>query len=209
MPTERFFNLPKEKQKRIIQASLAEFARVPFEEISINQIIQEAGIPRGSFYQYFEDKMDLQTFLLGDFRKCLEEKVEEYLIGKKGDLFQFFKDALEEVTKVGMDKNFKDVCKNVFSQMKYGRSSCKDGIFAEDMERLFKTIIDHMKEEYYKEYSLEEIRLIWEILLQLTKEAVVRIFLFEENRESIIENYNKKVAIIEIGMKTVKERENV
>ena len=63
MATERFFKLPAEKQKRILDAAREEFARVPFEEVSINQIIKNAGISRGSFYTYFEDKEDLIDFI--------------------------------------------------------------------------------------------------------------------------------------------------
>ena len=44
MPSERFINLPQDKKKRIIDAALKEFARVPFQEISINRIIQDAEI---------------------------------------------------------------------------------------------------------------------------------------------------------------------
>ena len=80
MPSERFFHLPEEKKRRIKKAALKEFARVPLEEISINRIIRDAEIPRGSFYQYFEDKQDLQTFLdnqLQLFPEPVAETLEE------------------------------------------------------------------------------------------------------------------------------------
>ena len=46
MPSERFLNLPEEKKKRIIKASLKEFSRVSYDDISNNRIIQYAEIPR-------------------------------------------------------------------------------------------------------------------------------------------------------------------
>lgn len=207
MPSERFLNLPEEKKKRIITASLKEFARVSYDEISINRIIQDAEIPRGSFYQYFEDKKDLQTFLLGGFRNRLKEEVQIYLDEEKGDMFSFFKDSLTEIVKVGMGDEYKDVCKNVFSQLRYARTCPGDEIFAEDGKHLFVEIVEKMKEKYYKDYSMDEITLVWEILLQLIKEAVVRIFLLEEPEGQVIERYHKKIAIIEAGMK-VKETKN-
>lgn len=206
MPTERFFHLPEEKKKRIIRASLNEFARVPFDEISINRIVQGAEIARGSFYQYFEDKYDLQKFLLEDFRQQLEIRVREYLQQKKGDLFCFFNDALKEIVRVGMRCEFRVVCKNAFAQLKYGESCCKNTPFGDDMEKLYTEITGHMKKEYYQDYSAEELLLVWEILLQLIKEAVVRIFLFEEPEEPVIEKYQKKIAIIEAGMKAEERR---
>ena len=56
MPTERFLRLPKEKIEAIRIAAVKEFMRVPLEEASINRIVHDADISRGSFYTYFEDK---------------------------------------------------------------------------------------------------------------------------------------------------------
>ena len=67
MPTQRFFHLKEEKKNIIKQAAMEECARVPYADISINQIIKAADISRGSFYTYFEDKDDLIRYLLQDF----------------------------------------------------------------------------------------------------------------------------------------------
>lgn len=49
MASERFCNLPEEKKQRIIAAARDELSRVPYDEVSINRIVKEAGIARGSF----------------------------------------------------------------------------------------------------------------------------------------------------------------
>ena len=64
MPSTTFYNLPEEKRERLMAAARAEFLRVPYEDASINRIIREAGIPRGSFYMYFTDKEDLVRYLM-------------------------------------------------------------------------------------------------------------------------------------------------
>ena len=66
MPTERFYNLPAEKKKAIRDAAIDEFIRVPFEKASINKMIQTAGISRGSFYTYFQDKRDVLGYIFED-----------------------------------------------------------------------------------------------------------------------------------------------
>lgn len=208
MPSERFLHLPEEKQKRIIKAALTEFARASYDEISINRIIQDAGIPRGSFYQYFDDKQDLQLFLLEGFREQLKKKVQPYLEEEKGDVFRFFQDALPEVIEVGMSCEFKDVCKNTFSQLKYDGMCTGNKVFAEDGKWLVREFMKRMNNKDSINYSMEDMILVWEILLQLMKEAVVRIFLFEESEKDVIEKYQKKIAIVEAGVKT-KETKNV
>lgn len=208
MPSERFLHLPEEKKMRIIKAALKEFARVSYDEISINRIIQDAEIPRGSFYQYFEDKQDLQGFLLGGFREQLKKEVQVYLDEERGDIFRFFQDALKEIIRVGMQYEFKDVCKNAFSQLRYGGACPGNELFAEDGRALLCQFMERMKDGIYKNYSIEDMTLVWEILLQLLKEAVVRIFLFEESEKEITEKYYKKIMIVEAGIKA-KETKDV
>ncbi len=64
MPSNTFLNLPEDKQTRLMDAASWEFSAKPFNEVSINKIIQDAGIPRGSFYMYFQDKEDLFRYLV-------------------------------------------------------------------------------------------------------------------------------------------------
>lgn len=73
MPKDTFFNLNDEKKRKIFDAAVQEFAIRRFSEASINQIIKAAGIPRGSFYQYFQDKEDLYLYMFTEIGK---EKLE-------------------------------------------------------------------------------------------------------------------------------------
>lgn len=207
MPFERFINLPQDKKRRIIDAALKEFARVPFQEISINRIIQDAEISRGSFYQYFEDKTDLQTYLLSDFRNQISEKIQAYLKEKRGDMFEMFEDGLNFIVKVGMESPFIDVCKNVFSQMEQccGNHSRP---FDTEEDGLFYKVMNIMKDEYYRNYEMEEIKIVWEMLIMMLKEAVVRIFIMNEPQEEVIQKYRMKIELVNIGFKS-KERRHV
>ncbi|MCQ6349569.1 TetR/AcrR family transcriptional regulator, partial [Bacillus cereus] len=90
MPKQTFFNLEREKKELLIQAAMKEFSRVPLFEASISNIIKDAGIPRGSFYQYFEDKEDVFFFLLNDHSKRDNEKFISILKENEGDLFDSY-----------------------------------------------------------------------------------------------------------------------
>lgn len=87
MPTATFFRLPEEKRERLINAGWGELTQARFAEVSINRIIAAARIPRGSFYQYFEDKEDLIRYLLEDMRTYFVELLRSILIQAQGDLF--------------------------------------------------------------------------------------------------------------------------
>ena len=63
MPKQTFFNLPEEKRERLIHAAIEEFAGNPFQKAVIDNITKKAGISKGSFYQYFENKEDIYRYL--------------------------------------------------------------------------------------------------------------------------------------------------
>ena len=88
MSTETFFRLPEEKRNRILDAAWEEFTRVRYTEVSINNIIVKARIPRGSFYQYFRDKEDLFGYLMGSIRDQVAGIFGALLEEAKGDLFR-------------------------------------------------------------------------------------------------------------------------
>lgn len=64
MPTSTFFALPAERRDRLVREAITEFSERPFAEASLSQIAQRSRIAKGSFYQYFEDKLDLYRWLV-------------------------------------------------------------------------------------------------------------------------------------------------
>ena len=87
MPSSTFLNLPAQKQEKLLEAATREFSRRPYTEASINQIIKDAGIPRGSFYMYFTDKEDLFRYLLSGYVDQMVMVLEEALLREHGDIF--------------------------------------------------------------------------------------------------------------------------
>ncbi|WP_437957737.1 TetR/AcrR family transcriptional regulator [Sorangium sp. So ce119] len=64
MPKSTFFGLPEERRDRLVREAIVEFADRTYAEASLSQIARRARIPKGSFYQYFDDKLDLYRWLL-------------------------------------------------------------------------------------------------------------------------------------------------
>ncbi|MDT8337004.1 MAG: TetR/AcrR family transcriptional regulator, partial [Candidatus Izemoplasmatales bacterium] len=86
MPSNTFMNLPIEKQHKILHAAIEEFSDKPFSEVSINKIIKNAEISRGSFYTYFTDKYDLLAYLLERFKNKMQNEMINMNKEVKGDL---------------------------------------------------------------------------------------------------------------------------
>ncbi|WP_239644532.1 TetR/AcrR family transcriptional regulator [Enterococcus crotali] len=83
-----FFHLTKEKQQRLLNAASIEFSRATLGEASIANIVNLAEIPRGSFYQYFEDKEDLYYYYFDVLRQDSKKDIEKYIKEANGDLFE-------------------------------------------------------------------------------------------------------------------------
>ncbi|MBO5207782.1 MAG: TetR/AcrR family transcriptional regulator [Lachnospiraceae bacterium] len=60
---EKFFDLKKEKQDRMINAALKIFALNGYKHASTDDIVSEAGISKGLLFHYFGSKLGLYTFL--------------------------------------------------------------------------------------------------------------------------------------------------
>lgn len=87
MPSKTFLGLPEEKQAKIIAAAREAFSESLYSEVTITDIIKLAGIPRGSFYQYFKDKEDIYFYLLETFRQDFKDSLSDNLKDQHGDLF--------------------------------------------------------------------------------------------------------------------------
>jgi AcrR family transcriptional regulator len=102
MPKQTFLNLPEEKREFIINAAIDEFVEYGLENASTNRIVSNSGISKGSFYQYFEDKLDVFMYLLN----LLEQEKTEFFKDKRPpsmnmDTFGYFRWMI----KTGMEFN--------------------------------------------------------------------------------------------------------
>lgn len=81
MPNPTFFNLPAEKRQQITDIAITEFAEHAYRAASISRIVAQAGIAKGSFYQYFAGKEDIYGYLLD----LLVEKKSEFFSLERPD----------------------------------------------------------------------------------------------------------------------------
>lgn len=122
MPKQTFFHLPEEKKKRLLEAARVEFSRVPLKDASIANIVRIAEIPRGSFYQYFEDKEDLYFYYFETVRRDSSRDMIQLMKEADGDLFKgfelYFTKMIRDIL-VGENAAF---YRNLFMNMDYRAS---------------------------------------------------------------------------------------
>jgi len=85
-----------ERKNELIEAALDEFTTKSYENASLNKIIKNAGISKGTFYYHFQDKQGLYAFLLETaYKTALEfsdKRMEELAQDFEGkDIFEKLK----------------------------------------------------------------------------------------------------------------------
>lgn len=114
MPSKTFLNLPEEKRQKLLKAATDEFSNTSFFDASINKIINNANISRGSFYMYFEGKEELFEYILDSYSSNLIEIVKKELINSNGDLRESFINLYDELLIRISKIKYKIFFRNVF-----------------------------------------------------------------------------------------------
>lgn len=198
MPKQTFFNLPHEKKQTLIRSAEAEFSRVPLYQASISNIVKEAGIPRGSFYQYFQDKEDAFFFLLDDLSRKRQEVFTNLLKKYDGDLFaaleEFFQIVITEVENL-------DFMRNTFLNMTYRIEDSFLKMFSgrqnEEQFREVSSLIDKRKLNLANDEELYHV-------MKILKSVVVHNFAAKFARnltdEEAIHNFTVEMKLLKKGL---------
>lgn len=208
MPSQRFYRLPEEKQALIWKASMKEFISVPYEKVSINKIIRDAGISRGSFYTYFEDKKDLLSFLLEDTRKKWSDFCADRLEDTGGDLFL----AMEALLEYGID-----FCKNndllrlhrnliMYPDTMVTECMENDLKFERDMEEHFLGKIDR---SCLRDGTEQGLTLLAKLCTICMLAAFTEYYKCPEKEEFIKESYKKALRLLQYGACKVPQNDQV
>lgn len=88
MPTKVFFELDYNKMKKITEESMIEFATYGYYNSSTNRIVRNAGISKGSLFQYFTNKEDLFFYILDHVTEEMIRDLERESSNLSRDLFQ-------------------------------------------------------------------------------------------------------------------------
>ncbi|WP_138420041.1 TetR/AcrR family transcriptional regulator [Aquibacillus sediminis] len=91
--TEKFSNLAKEKQTRILNAALEEFATNGFQQASTNKVVKNAGIGKGMLFYYFTNKKALYDYLIDYSLDVVTNNYLNKIDEKEQDFIKRFKQA--------------------------------------------------------------------------------------------------------------------
>lgn len=101
---EKFFDLKKEKQDRMINAALKVFASNGYKHASTDEIVTEAGISKGLLFHYFGSKLGLYTFLYDYSTRFMKLELTTGVLSSAHDYFEIRKQI--EFAKMQVLRNY-------------------------------------------------------------------------------------------------------
>lgn len=201
MPKPTFFNLSQEKRELLIKAAKKEFSRVPLYDAVIANIVKSAGIPRGSFYQYFEDKEDVFYYLLEESSKENKKHFISNLKKSHGDLFDAFIKDFRRMNENFRKKENRNFFRNAFLNMNH---------------KVEDTFTSPVNKEKFKDHILEISRLadreqlnisedrelfhVIHILMAVTMHNLIHNFAKELPFEEALKNYTLEIELLKKGL---------
>ncbi len=197
MPTERFNNLSEEKRLRILNAIKTEISRVPLDELSINQIVQNAGIPRGSFYQYFEDKKDLVLYILDEYLEQMQMRLS--LAADSADLFCVIKAAFDFTMEYGFAPENFPLMRNIFCCLRAGETGSLQ-VIQQRGKRMIEKFGHKIDISRLNVTCEADVLNMISIVLNILYCNVASVFLNPDSREEIHGSFLSKLEILKHGM---------
>lgn len=201
MPKQTFFNLKDNKKEKIEQALIKEFGQASFEKASISNIIREADIPRGSFYQYFENKEDAISYIIGKFIKEEKEKIYSRLLKNNGDIFQTSIDLYDHLIEVMSKTKNLNLFKNILQELRKNNINA----FEDNTEIIYtkKTITSMINKSELNLDNDEELIYFLKILNVITRNIAIEVLSGLQNADNGKEILVKELEILKKGMKKI------
>ena len=171
---EKFFDLKKEKQDRMINAALKLFAENGYRRASTDDMVKEAGISKGLLFHYFGSKLGLYEFVYDYSVKFLAMELSSVLHQEETDFF-VLRGQIEQA-KVAVMKNFP------YMQMFLYRASKEDETEAltaitekrQQLRELYDSMYSHVDESSVAGGSPDRIRRMTDYTLNGLLEDLLR-----------------------------------
>lgn len=104
---EKFYQLPEEKQNRILNAGFRVFANNSYRKSPMNEIAAEAGISKSLLFFYFRNKKELYLFLMKTAEELTHQYVSRSGCYEESDIFEMMYRGL--LAKTEMMRKYPDM----------------------------------------------------------------------------------------------------
>ena len=204
MPTERFNKLPEEKKKAIRDAAMEECIRVPFEKVSINKIIQNAGISRGSFYTYFEDKRDLVRYIFSDTADKLKFFWTKSVVTHGGNLWIASEELLDQAIIFAQRGKMFQMMQSIVLYQDFDKLFAEihgsNGVGEEKGNEILEALYEGTDKEKFCKNDMDSFAILVSMIMGCVMESICWYNRHMESEENIKKIFREKLEILQHGI---------
>ena len=196
MAKQTFLNLPEEKRIKIFNSLKKEFSRVALKDALVSNIVKDAEIPRGSFYQYFEDIDDAYYFVIGEYSKEIKKYLLEDLVKCKGDIILAYNHLYRYILDMIEDENNKQYFEKIFLNMSYDVQN----MFTPNFNDGLNMIVSHVDVSKLNIASKFGLGYVLDIIESTMMNSIIKSYKRNLSREKNIDIFEKELALICVGI---------
>lgn len=200
MPKSTFYNLPEEKQDRILEAGLLEFSYHDRNSASVNTIVRIADISKGSFYQYFEDKDEFYWHVVMEIVLGKVTTYETLLKRHGGDILMAEEVLFTKLLDLFDDNRYKNLLVHVYSSS-----------FVELLDKLsdrgstiYFKMYDVLMSFGFKGYNIqskEDFLIVFDMLRSITNCSILTMIREGLSKRETIERYHRQIEVLSNGIR--------
>lgn len=196
MAKQTFLNLPDEKKEKIIKALKKEFSRASLKDSLVSNIIKDAQIPRGSFYQYFDDIEDSFYFIVDEYSKIIKKFLLDSITKNKGDIISSYRDLYIYILDMIEDESNKKYFEKIFLNMNYKTQS----MFTPNFNDGLNIVINHVDIKQLNINSKFAIGYVIDIIESTMMNNIIKSYKRNLSKEKNIEVFERELALICFGI---------
>ena len=196
MPKSTFFNLKSDKKNKILESCKKEFSRSFLSNALVSNIVEDANIPRGSFYQYFDDIEDCFYYIVDEYGKDIKIKLLEYIKTYKGDILKSYYSLYIYILDLVEDKKNKNYFENLFLNMNNKTQKMFTPNFNEGLNNVI-NLIDISKLNISNKMALGY---IFDIIESVMIHNVIESYNRNISKDKKIEIFEKEMLLISNGV---------
>jgi AcrR family transcriptional regulator len=197
MPKDTFFHLSEEKRKKIMKAAKEEFTQNELHKSRVSNIIKKADIPRGSFYQYFEDLTDLYYYVINDSFDSLENMGHKYS-QFTNDVFEYallsFMYDYEGFVQDKRHQFMRNVVKSISNDKRYVENFVNRRIdYIED-------VLDNMDLSNVRLTSREDLIKMYQLIQDVKRSVIQKAIIDNKTKDQAYEEFKWHLDILKHGL---------
>ena len=202
MALDHFYTIKEKKKNSILDAIEKCMQTHGYDDLSINDIVIEAEISRGSFYNYFEDKSDAVETLVKEKIKSIFEIFKKSIQDNNGKLFDGAYDGYIHIKDMLKNKIFLTIMKNLKFFIEIGTKVIYSKGYEKELVDFIDWLILNTDEGKDKLDTREKMASVVDLLISLLSNMTLKLVLIDE-KDNETDGFDYKFNIIKQGVNSI------